>query len=93
MPLSLIESPPHTHTKQVAARRWIRNGDDMVSIEFFYQNWREYLLEPDVLLLMTALAAGPPEVFLADVMQAFGGRQMLREAGEDGVAKPLCVTP
>ena len=50
-------------------------------LQFFYQNWREFLFEPDVLLLMTALAAGPPQLFLADLMLAFGGKHLMCEAG------------
>ena len=50
-------------------------------LQFFYQNWREFLFEPDILLLMTALAAGPPQLFLADLMLAFGGKPLLCESG------------
>eukprot|EP00798_Chlamydomonas_sp_ICE-L_P006683 gene6683-3349_t len=66
---------------QMHSRLWIRNGDDLLQLELLFQNWREFILDMDVLIMMAALAASPPHQAWTALFTEFNGKALLRAAG------------
>ena len=60
-------------------------------IEPCVQNWREFLFEPDILLLLIASASGPPEIFMSELLRAYGGGKVLQAAGRLDVSWLGCL--